>query len=216
MRKDVFIIFLSIAMLTVSCENRVLMQNRNMTGAASPSPISNSKERPSKEFLRHYHEGLKIKVNGKFPDDVPKAIEEFKKASAIDPKDKETYRRIAELHISIKQYEDAEIYLRKIIEQDSEDGMANLALTQILIDHLGRHEEGLREANIAEKLYDSNTASFAHLKGKAYDGLGDYENAAKQYEIFLKELDLPDSDDYKQVKKRVSELQKIISTAKPN
>lgn len=210
MRKDVFVIFLLIALFGVSCENKVLMESRNMA-AASPSPTPDSKERPSEEFLRHYHEGLKIKVNGKFPDDVPKAIEEFKKASAIDPNDTGTYEQIAELYISVKQYEDAEAYLRKIIEKDSEDAIAHWTLTKILIEHLDKYEEGLQQAIIAEKLYGNDGLSFvrARLIGKAYDGLKDYENAVKHYKTFLKGLDSPDADDYKETKKRVSELEKI-------
>lgn len=210
MRKNTFILFLLIAFVSVSCENTVLTQNNS---AADPRPLATAspKERASKEFLEHYHKGLKIRHNGKFPEDVPAAIEEFKKASEINPDDKETYRQIAELYVSINRYEDAATYLRKLLEKDAEDAIAHASLAQVLIEHLGKYEEGLRETVIVEKIYGNDGLSYARarLVGKAYDGSKDYENAIKHYKIFLKGSSSPDADDYKKIKTRLSELEKV-------
>lgn len=210
MRKDIPVLFLFIIFVCVSCENKVSTQSYNASNT-QPVPTSVSKEKPSSEFLIHYHEGLKIKVNGKFPDDVPKAIEEFKKAAEINPADKETYRRIAELYVSINKYEEAATYYRKIIKLDSNDGYAQWALAQLLVENLGKYREGLQKIDVSEKLYGNDGLSYvrARLKGKAYDGLGEYESAIKYYQIFLKGSASPDADDYKQVGKRISELKSL-------
>jgi tetratricopeptide (TPR) repeat protein len=217
MRKKILILFLLTAFIGISCEQKGLTQTSNKNDL-QPSPTVRSNERPSKEFLDHYNAGLKLQIGGKFPEDVTKAVEEFKKAAEIKPDDKETYRRIVELYISVSKYEEAEVYLRKILEVDSEDGIAHWTLAQILVEHLGKYEEGLREIAISEKLYGNDGLSYvrSHLMGKAYDGLGENEKAVKQYKIFLKESGSPDANDYKEVKKRIFELEKIIQNSKPN
>lgn len=150
------------------------------------------------------------------PDDLPKALEEFKKASEIKPEDDRPYRRISELYISINKFEESVVYLRKIISLDTKDKYAEWTLTRILIEHLSGYEEGLQRIADAEKLYGDDDLSFIRplFKGKAYEGLLDYENAVKNYEIYLNKINSVDSADYQKIKKRVFDLKEKIQNSK--
>jgi tetratricopeptide (TPR) repeat protein len=204
-------------LLGSSCESQVFVKNAATT-SVDPSPTSSpysdgfAKPLPP-EQERHLNEGLKHKAAGEYPE----AIEEFKKSIAAGNDDKEMFRRVAELYLAQKRYEDAEIYLRKILEKDARDAMAHWALAKILVEDLGKPREGLKEAVLSKELYGEDGTSYVHDRviGKAYDGLGDYENAIKHYKIFLRGSSYaPHSKDFKETKERISELEELAKAKK--
>ena len=200
---------LLITSFTSSCENPVSMRNQEAS-AMRPSPtVSPEGKQYQRNLEYHYNEALKMRAAGK----TAEAIDEFKKSIEAGTDDKETYREVARLLVSLKRYEEAEEYLRKVFEKDPEDGRAHWALARVLVEHLGKYEEGLKEALLSKRLYGDDGTSHVHdrIIGKAYDGLKDYENAIKHYKIFLKGSSrIPDSEDYKEIQKRLSELEKSI------
>jgi tetratricopeptide (TPR) repeat protein len=187
-----------ICLFISSCENSVDTQNQS---------ISLKKEPNLQKQKDHLNEGLKFKVAGEYE----KAIEEFKKSIEAGNDDKEMYRRIADLYHSLKKYEETETYLRKILEKDSKDVRAHWFLAGLLVWDLGKYEEGLKQAVFAKELDSSNESYVMEQTiGKAYEGLGDYENAIKHYKIYLKAISfIPDSDSYKNTKRKIEELEAI-------
>ncbi|MFN6964852.1 MAG: tetratricopeptide repeat protein [Pyrinomonadaceae bacterium] len=217
MWKVILILAVFFSLLGNSCESRVFVQNAetpSVVVSPTPSPLSNGFAKPlPPEQAMYLREGLKHKAAGEYPE----AIEQFKKSIAAGNDDKEMFRRIAELYLAQKRYVDAETYLREIIEKDAKDAMAHWALAKILVENLGKFEEGLKEAITSKELYGDYDVSYVHDRviGEAYDGLGDYENAIKHYRIFLRGASYaPESDDYKEIKKRVSELEKLVKPKK--
>jgi tetratricopeptide (TPR) repeat protein len=190
-----------------ACENPLLRQNRDVSVVEVSPTETPKRENPGKPLAEvHFYRGLKFKAAGEYE----RAIEEFKKSIEAGNDDKEMYRRLAELYLALKKYEEAENYLRIILEKDSKDLMAHWALAKILVENLGKYDEGLKEALLSKELYGKDGSSHVRdlLIGKAYDGLGDYENAIKHYKLFLKGTSYaPDSDDYKETKKRISEIE---------
>jgi tetratricopeptide (TPR) repeat protein len=201
----------------VSCDKPVSSQDRK-DGNNSSSNVVVEKEKNDASYKDHYWEGLRIKNNGIFPDDMPKAIEQFQKASelATNETDRATaYNRIIELAISLKSYEKAEIYLRKLKELDPKvQGISAQAyLARILIWNLGKYEEGLKEANIVAETDKTIIAKVIEKTvGRAYEGLGDYPNAIKHYEKWLNFSKTPSAVEDKKVKKQVNELKKIVKS----
>ena len=213
-QKIVSFIFLLAAFVNLSCENTVLMQNQDAANT-TPTPIFSPGQRPSKDFLEHYHEGLKIRVNGKFPDDMPRAIKEFEKAAELDSKDTSAYWEIAELYVSLKQYDEAGEYYRKILERNPKDSRAQWSLAHLLVWDTKEYEKGLKESFIAKDMDASNYAVEETI-GKAYEGLGDIPNAIKHYKIYLREFNSPDSTASKEMKAKISELEKSIKKSDIN
>lgn len=189
-----------------SCDKSASTKTQDISENETPLSIPSKSEESQEEAEKHYREALKLQVAGQ----TTEAIEEFKKSIEAGKNDKEMYRRVAELLIKLKRNEEAEMYLRRVIEKDSKDARAHWTLAAILVE-MRNYENGLKEANLAKELYGESDISyvFDRLIGQAYDGLGDYENAIKHYKIFLKGRSYaPDSDDYKETQKRVSELEK--------
>lgn len=207
MWKFIFVLIAVVSLSSLSCENTVSTQNQDAVKTQPSATITPEEKQYKRNLEYHYNEALRMRGSG----EIPKAIEEFKKAIEAGNDDKETYREVARLLISQKRYEEAEIYLRKVLEKDSEDAMAHWFLAKVLVEHLGKYEEGVHEAILSKKLYGEGDSSHVHdrIIGKAYDGLKDYKNAIKHYKIFLKGRSYaPDASDYKEIKKRISELQK--------
>lgn len=206
MWKFIFVLIVVVSSYSLSCESTVSMQSQDAPKTQPSSTITPEEKQYKRNSEYHYNEALKMRAAGK----IAEAIEEFKKAIEVGNDDKETYREVARLLILQKRYEEAEIYLRKVLEKDSKDVRAHWALAGLLVEHLEKYEEGLKEALISKEL-DSSDTSYVIEKtlGRAYEGLGDYENAIKHYRIFLKESSYaPDAADYKKIQKRLSELQK--------
>lgn len=216
MRNVVIICGVLFGLLGSACESEVFVKKGGTTSvdaSPTPSPYSNGFAKPLPAEQKMYlNEGLKHQAAGKYPE----AIEEFKKSIGAGNDDKEMFRRIAELYIALKKWEDAELYLREILDRDSEDAGAHGALAGVLVWQLGKYDEGLKEALISKEKTPSNTSHVVDRTiGKAYEGLGDYENAIKHYKIFLRGTSYaPDSDDYKDTKKRISELEKLVKAKK--
>lgn len=215
MWKMVLYICVMFNLLGAGCEKTATMENQKLTAVkisptVSPenAAVANYELKPRSEV--YLNQGLKYKAAGEYEN----AIAEFKKSIEAGGDDKEMHRRVAELYILLKKYEDAKTYLKAILKKDEEDAMAHWALAKILVENLGEYEEGLREAIISKKLYGQDGTSHVHdrIIGKAYDGLKDYKNAIKYYKLFLKGSSyVPDSNDYKEAKKRVLELERINS-----
>lgn len=212
MWRIILVISAFLSLFGVSCENTVSMQNQGtIASKVSPTVIPKQKDSTDSQADVYFYQGLKYKAAGEYM----KAIEKFKKSIEAGNDDKEMYRRVAELYLALKKYEDAEFYLRKILEKDSKDAMAHWALAKVLVENLGKYDEGLKEAILSKELYGKDGSSHVHdrIIGFAYDGLGDYENAIKHYKLFLKGSSYaPDSDDYKEIKKRISELENKKAT----
>jgi tetratricopeptide (TPR) repeat protein len=192
--------------LSLSCETRFSPPGQEGSTARPSAAATPSHEGSKQEQIEHRWAAQKLRLAGK----TDEAIEELKRAIEAGDDDKETYREVADDLTGLKRYEEAEVYLRKIIEIDSKDARAHWALAKILVLELRRYEEGLKEAKLAQEYYGDDDLSYVrdYLIGKAYDGLGDYPNALRYYKSFLKGRSYaPDADDYKEVNKRVSELE---------
>jgi tetratricopeptide (TPR) repeat protein len=187
-------------------------------GCASSLSCGNPAERQPQSFpvraeadpekqIRHLHEGLRLRSAG----DFDKAIEEFKKSIEAGNDDKEMYRRIAEVYLTQKKYDAAVTYLKEILAENGDDAIAHWTLAKVMVYDLRKYEEGLKEAKISRELYSKERSYvFDKTIGEAYDGLEDYENAIKHYKVFLKGSSyIPDSNDYKETKKRVEQLEVI-------
>lgn len=211
-------IILSVVAMNLSCENLGLMQNREKTDTqVFPTAAPTEKVVNKEDFEKHYSEGLRIEFNEKFPDDTPKAIEEFKKATESDPKDTRAYWHMARLYDALKQYNEAEFCYRQIMKRDSKDLRAQWALAYLLVWDSQKYEEGLKEALIARER-DTSSTSFVMEEtiGKAYEGLRDIPNAIKHYKLYLKGFDSFDSNDYKNMKKKIAELEKTTQNSNSN
>lgn len=192
-------------MTSFSCENRGFLQTRNDSKkAASPTPAQPN-EKPQLNAEEHFSAALKFEAAGQIAD----ASEEFKRAIEAGKNDKEMYRRVAELLIKQKKFEEAANYLRKIIEKDARDARAHWALAKVLVEDLEKYQEGLKEAMLAKELYGNDGTSYVQdlVLARAYDGLGNYAQAVKHYRIFLAGSSTPDSDSYQRTRRRLSELE---------
>jgi tetratricopeptide (TPR) repeat protein len=195
--------------LNLSCANKVSTRGQEASPAKPPPAGTLGSEGSKQEQRAHRWEAQRLRQAG----DTAGAIEELKKVIEAGDEDKETYLELATFLIYLERYEEAETYLRKLIKKDPREARAHWFLAGILVLNLGRYEEGLKEAKLSKELYGEDDLSYVRdqLIGKAYDGLGDYPNALRHYKAFLKGRSYaPDATDYKEVKKRVSELEKIV------
>ena len=206
--------FLFIVIGNLGCGSTGLMQNQDV---ANIQPTSTTRStptngRPSKEFLEHYDKGVKLSTDFSIPDNLTKAIEEFKKAGGIEPKNTMVYWRMAELYDKLKDYEGVVNCYRQILERNPKEVSAQYGLAQVLVENLQNYDEGLKEALIAKEKKASYSWAVEETLGKAYEGLGDIPNAIKQYKAYLKDLKYLKSTDtiqYKDMQKKVVELEKI-------
>lgn len=217
MKEVIFILFLLIASVNLSCKNAFLAQNE-----ASPTITPNDSYKQSinkEEARKHYWEGLRIKDNYDIPDNTLKAIEEFKKSAEFDPKDTMPYWQMIPLYARLKEYDEVESCYRKIMEIDSNNLGAQWGLAYVLVWNLDKYEEGLKEALIAKDKKATDSFIIEETIGKAYEGLGDTQNAIKHYKIYLKDLrDLDSSDStlYKEMKKKITEMEKLTKNSNSN
>jgi tetratricopeptide (TPR) repeat protein len=193
-----------------SCAQNETTQNNNVSLFNKHLDNSNSSVNDryalETEWNKHYNEALRLDAAG----EREKAIEEMKKAIAIKPKYRDSYGWIAKWYDTLGQIENMANTYRQIIELFPEDLIAHNSLAKILIRNLKQYDEGLKEAKLSKEL-SSKEMSYVldKLVGEAYKGLGDKESAIKHYKLFLKGLyHDPDSGDYKDVKKKVLELEK--------
>lgn len=220
MQKIIFAVFL-FAVGSFGCGTTDLMQNQDVANlqpnlTTSPTPTNG---RPSKEFDEHYWKGAKLSTDFSIPDNLTKAIEEFKKAAEIEPTNTTAYWRMVELYDRLKDYDDEEKYIRQIMERDRKDLEAQWWLARLLVWDLGRYDEGLKEALIAK---DKKAVDFFIIEetiGKAYEGKGDIPNAIKHYKAYLKDFrDTKNTDStlYKNMQKKVAELEKTVQNSNGN
>ena len=206
----VALIFLSF----VGCEVSTLSDNSGGASASPTPPQETVSSAVNSTAREHFYRGLQFQSAG----DYPKAIEQFKLSIEAGNDDKEMYRRVSDLYRSLKDHESEAEYLRAILEKDTDDSQANSALANVLVWDLQDYENGLKQAMFARSLDKSDVAYVMNRTiGRAYEGLGENQNAIKHYKIFLKEGPfLPDSDLYKEVKQRVLELERKPSRKEMN
>lgn len=221
MQKIIFAIFLLIAAGNLGCGNTGLMQNQDAANlqpnlTTSPTPTNG---RPSKEFLEHYDKGVKLSTDFSIPDNLTKAIEEFKKAAEIEPTKTIVYWRMAELYDKLKDYDGVANCYRQILKRNPKELNAQYGLARVLVEDSKNYNEGLKEALIAKEKDASYSWAIEEILGRAYEGLGDIPNAIKQYKAYLKDLrDLKSTNtiQYKDMQKKVAELEKTVQTSKTN
>ncbi len=175
----------------------------------SPTVTPNENSLNKQEFDKHYWEGIRIRNNGKFPDDMPQAIDEFKKAAEIDSKNTTSYWMMVEIFTSLKKYDEVEAGYRKILERSPEDLRAQWGLAQVLVEDSKKYEEGLKEALIAKEKKATYPFLIEKVIGKAYEGLGDIPSAIEHYKIYRKGYKTFTSNDDKEIETKIMELEKI-------
>lgn len=214
MQKIMFVIILFAASGSLRCGQTGLTGNQDSANVqpaltTNPTPTNG---RPSKEFLEHFDKGVNLSFDGNTPDNITKAIEEFKKAGELDQKDTVVFWRMAELYYRAKDYEGLADCYREILKRDPKQLNAQYGLARVLIENLKNYDEGLKEALIAKEKDASYPFLIEKIIGEAYEGMGDIPNAIKHYKAYLK--DFRDSKDtgstlYKNMQKKVTELEKM-------
>jgi tetratricopeptide (TPR) repeat protein len=97
------------------------------------------------------------------------------------------YLQYAYLLSSTDDYEGASKQYRIVIEHNPKSWYAHWSLAQILIMKLAHYEEGLHEVEISRKLDSGRDIGFIYdfYMGRAFEGLGKYDEAIKHYEIYV-------------------------------
>ena len=223
MRKIIRAVFFLAAFSSFGCEHTNLAENQDAaigsSSTTAPTPTAARKGRHSKEFDEHYSKGMNIWTHGKIPDDLPQAIEEFKKAAAIDPTNTTSFDWMIRMYTILKDYDGVANSFREIIKRDPKALNAQYGLAQVLVEDLKRYDEGLKEALIAKEKKASYPWAIEETLGKAYEGKGDIPNAIRHYKAYLKDFrDSKDTDStlYKNMQKKVVELEKILQNSNSN
>lgn len=203
-------ILLSFSLVSMICCSNVLTKNSE-SNPVEPLPTpTHSTTVPkiiveNQDWEESYHEALRLWA----ADEKILAIEQLKIVIRLGHDDKEIFRRLADWYSAVEQYPDQESALRELLKKDPKDARAHLTLAKLLIDHLGKLDEGISTAKDAKKLYEKESLSYACDKiiGEAYDQLGNRRKALEHYKLFLKGSSFaPESDDFKKIKQRVKEL----------
>jgi tetratricopeptide (TPR) repeat protein len=189
----------------LSCEGKLSGRGENRASLnASPSAHPKKVKDDDAERNAHFNEALRLSQKLEYEN----AIAEMEKAVAIEP-DKVSYRWLANWYSVLKKYEDEVKTYRKLIELDSSDPIDHWALAKLLVRQLKQFDEGIKEAKIAKNLYAvNNSYVLDQVIGEAYEGLGDSEKALAYYKLFLRGVSYaPMSDDYKNTKKKITDLE---------
>ena len=208
----------------LACENTGEMKNQDVVQTQppvkiSPTPKDNSDKRPSQEFIDQYQKGITICTTGKRPEDLPKAIEEFKKAAEIDPTDTTSFEWMIKIYMVLEDFQGVAESYRQIIKRNPKQLNAQYGLAYVLIENLKNYDEGLKEVLIAKEKDASYSWAIEELLGKAYEGKGDIPNAIKHYKAYLKyfrDTKNTDSTLYKNMQKKVAELEKATQNSNIN
>lgn len=106
------------------------------------------------------------------------AIEDYKKAIVFDPKNKELYYNIGRLQVDLKNYKEADEFLRKAIERDKGYTEA-LALEVAVLFELRDYNYGLTVTSLA--MADKKTGQSLYNHAVMQDSLKNLVEAEKYY-----------------------------------
>ena len=107
-------------------------------------------------------------------------LSEVQKGYSIDKNDIECVRILCELHMGLKQWDEAQLFQDKAFKLNPNDPHI-LAQRGELLTWIGRPEEGLPWIEQAMRLDPYEADTFAHLLGRALFGLERYEDAAHAF-----------------------------------
>lgn len=113
---------------------------------------------------------------------------------------------------SLKRFAEASEQYRVVLTREPNNWSANWTLAQTLILELGQFDEGLRLVYKARELDDMDDIGYNYdfVIAKAYDGLGDKQQASLHYRIFIKGQSKVWKNDPRltEAKERLSSLEK--------
>lgn len=219
------LLLLALCSISFTCQKTDLSQTTNkieqvdLSPSPSQSPPNLSKKPsprknnqiPSQEFIDHYHKGTNIWAVGKFPEDMPQALEEFRKASEIEPDDITALEWMIKIYTRLEDYKNVAECYREIMRRNPES-RAQWGLGYTLVWNLEEYEEGLKQVSQFKAKEKPSDITYIYDKtiARAYEGLKDYPNAIKHYKIWLKGSDMPTAYEYKEVAQKVLELEKLL------
>jgi tetratricopeptide (TPR) repeat protein len=191
-------VFLS---LNTSCQN-ISKTTNSIKGTTSANMVTNS-----------CAEQLSRARNFRFAGKVQEAIDEYQKSIKIGCNEIEIHRELAEMYHGLRNFDKTIEEYQLLLKIDNKDLRGHWALASVLILDKKDFENGINEAVLVQKMMDENDIfgkrEIDRLLGKAYDGLGDSDNAKKYFSKFLKGCsETPDSKDCKEIKNRIMELKK--------
>ncbi len=130
----------------------------------------------------HLHRTLGYFLDGRGLTE--EAIQEYEKATEIDPSKVADWKALANLYIKNDQQEEATGAFEKVVELDPEDQDAQTALSR-LYKSSGDVDAAIQRREELKKLDPDNTENLFNL-GREYFNIGDYDNAIINLEQMLK------------------------------
>jgi tetratricopeptide (TPR) repeat protein len=130
----------------------------------------------------HLHRTLAYFLDGRSLTE--EAIEEYEKATEIDPSKVTDWKALANLYIKNDQLEEATGAFEKVVELDPEDQDAQTALSR-LYKSSGDVDAAIQRREELKKLDPDNTENLFNL-GREYFNIGDYDNAIVNLEHMLR------------------------------
>lgn len=130
----------------------------------------------------HLHRTLGYFLDGR--NLTEKAIQEYEKATEIDPSKLTDWKALANLYIKNDQLEEATGAFKKVVELDPDDQDAQTALSR-LYKSSGDVDAAIQQWEELKKLDPNNTENLFNL-GREYFNIGDYDNAIVNLEQMLK------------------------------
>ena len=177
--------------------------NRISAPASTPSP-------PSDEFCTD--ERVKAYVLSLSETKTDEAIRRYKELVESGCDSDLLLLQFANLLASRSDYEEAAKLYRQIIIRSPDNWHAHWTLAQILIDELGKYEEGLREVETSRRLDSLGDVGFGYdfYLARANEGLGRTKYAIVHYKIFINELSKISKKDPQliEARKRLANLEK--------
>ena len=144
-------------------------------------------------------------------EDIPEALAEFRKAADIKPNDTLALEWMIKIYNRLEDYKNVAECYREILRREPDNLGSQWGLVKVLVWHLEEYEDGLKLAiDLREKDKTSTSKVAEQTIGRAYEGLKDYPNAITHYKIWLKYSNRPTSYEYKDIAKKVSELEKLL------
>lgn len=205
-----FFMLLTVGSLVVFACNSNLIQNQSQNArdltSSTPTPNLNTLEKTERDEL--LNKARSLQAMGK----ADEAIDLYEKLLLYNhPSKIEIHRSMAEIYLGLGNYDKAAMHYRSIVDIEPSDARGHWALANVLIVNLKECKAGLAEAETAQKTYGHDGLEYVRdrIIGKAHDCLGNKQKAVEFYKRFLNGASFaPDSADFKETSKRVSELLK--------
>lgn len=229
MRYTLFLIFLVLCSISFTCQKNGLNQNTNPIEnlalqspnktPPTPNPSLNQNSDPTEwtpsDYSKHLGKGANIWAVGKFPEDMPEALAEFRKAADIKPTDTLALEWMIKIYTRLEDYKNVTECYREIMRRDPKYLGAEWGLAYVLVWHLGEYEEGLKHIKEVKAKDKPTAITYVYDKtiARAYEGLKDYPNAIKHYKIWLKGSNAPYANEDKEVVKKIAELEKFLKNS---